>query len=129
MGYELGLSIPAEAATRSVTLPLPEVLPARRQVGSLRLDYQASPSRGKALEPATITIRTDPAPERAPRVKIVNPCGWGPEGTFSVTADAPQTYTWEVPATEIIEVTGNYRIKIYPLAEEATYAEFTFETR
>ncbi|MBM3271423.1 MAG: hypothetical protein FJZ01_27620, partial [Candidatus Sericytochromatia bacterium] len=133
-GYALTVAVPLGNATQTLTAALPEVLPARREVGSYGLEYRATPARGTPAVPARLRFAAAQGTSAAalpvaPVVKVVNPCGWGPEGTCSAAADVPGAYDWEIPASEVIDVTGNYRIKVYPLSDPATYVEYLYETR
>lgn len=135
-GYRLVIQTRTPSGTtESVAFDLPEVGPAVRRAGDFSLAYTASPSFGRPLVPALLTVRAaDPAGAAAtlgapPRVRLTNPCGWGPIGTFSAVPGEAGAYAFEVPRDEIIEVTGNYKVKVYPLSDQASYVEYTYETR
>lgn len=135
-GYRLAVQAKSPRGESEVkAFDLPEVMPALREAGALRLSYTASPALGKPMVPAILTIRvTDSADravslDKAPKIRLTNPCGWGPHGTFSPVPGEIGAYSFEVPGDEMIDVTGTYKIKVFPLTDPASYVEYTYETR
>ncbi|MBM3274742.1 MAG: hypothetical protein FJZ00_06295 [Candidatus Sericytochromatia bacterium] len=59
----------------------------------------------------------------------MNPCGWGPSGTFSAVPGTAGKYEWAIPKDEVIDVTGNYRLKVYAGANPNSFVEYLYETR
>lgn len=135
-GYRMAVQTKgARGEAEMAEFDLPEVLPAARQAGAISLAYTASPSLGRPFVPAVVTVRaSDPAGkaatlDQAPKVRVVNPCGWGPSGAFEPVPGEAGAYSYQVPQDEMIDVTGNYKIKVYPVSDQASYVEYTYETR
>ncbi|MEB3300298.1 MAG: hypothetical protein VKO21_12550 [Candidatus Sericytochromatia bacterium] len=117
------------------SIPVPEVGPSEAQLEGLKLTMTASPPVTGPEVPVSLTFAVT-GPASVPRdyqIRVINPCGWGPEATRSVLS-LPATFSMVLPAEEIIYVTGNYTIRIADMSGNKTWAKsakatFTYLTR
>lgn len=135
-GYKLRVKLgDPKAPLQTDILDLPPVELSRRIAGDRALTFLADPPIGSPFVPVKFTLQGydlagQPATSSGPvRMRMTNPCGWGPEATFSADPASLGRYTATIPADDIIEVTGNYRVKIFPLSDGTTSVDFAYQTK
>jgi len=130
-GYRVVDRLVPEAAGVAV----PVVAPAEAALEGVTLAMGAVPAVTGPGVPVTLTFRltSTSTSTRDYHIRVINPCGWGPEATRSV-ASLPATISMVIPQEEVIDVTGNYPIRIADVTGGKTYtqankATFTYLTR
>ena len=133
-----GYQVRDMARPDSLNLDVPPVLPARTLLDGRTVSMTASPSVSGPGVPVVLSFAleypTGSLPvDRLYALRVINPCGWGPEATVSVPAAADR-FEMTLSASDMIDVTGNYTIRVADLSGERAYkdapkATFTYMTR
>ncbi|MBM3266262.1 MAG: hypothetical protein FJZ01_01320 [Candidatus Sericytochromatia bacterium] len=132
-GYKLTVGWNTTAGkAESRSYDLPPVRPMTRDWGGLRIEFTADPSLGRASQSAVLSLRGrsaggQPADPPAPyRFEFTDACGWLSGGTFSADPGTPGLYKATTLVGDMSNA-GDYRLRIFPHSDRASYIDFAYE--
>ncbi|MEB3237148.1 MAG: hypothetical protein VKO64_05940 [Candidatus Sericytochromatia bacterium] len=130
-----GYRVVERGAPDGTDVAVPPVEPSLAALEGVTLVMGAAPAVTGPGVPVTLRFRLSATSQTARdyHIRVINPCGWGPEATRSV-ATLPATISMVIPSEEVIDVTGNYTIRVADVTGGKTYAQaakatFTYLTR